>query len=74
VTVLTVISIRSCRGRGNVTFPHRDVDRVSAAGGGPGSLARPMKVPADKLKTVLGVRRIDYVPAKGFTVDDATLA
>jgi len=34
----------------------------------------PMKVPADKLKTVLGVRSIDYVPATGIAATDLTLA
>ncbi len=34
----------------------------------------PMKVPADKLKSMLGVRRIDYAPATGLAAADLTLA
>jgi 3',5'-cyclic-AMP phosphodiesterase len=39
-------------------------------GKGPG----PLKVEPDKLKTVLGVREIEYAPAKGLGISDATLA
>jgi Icc protein len=39
-------------------------------GKGPG----PMKVEPDKLKTVLGIREVDYAPAKGLAVSDSTLA
>jgi len=34
----------------------------------------PMKVPADRLKSVLGVRDIVYAPATGLAVTDSTLA
>ena len=34
----------------------------------------PMKVSADKLKSVLGVRRVDYAPGAGITAADLTLA
>jgi Icc protein len=34
----------------------------------------PMKVGADKLKSVLGIREIDYVPASGLSATDTTLA
>jgi Icc protein len=34
----------------------------------------PMKVPADKLKTVLGIRDIEYAPAGGLKLTDETLA
>jgi 3',5'-cyclic AMP phosphodiesterase CpdA len=37
---------------------------------GPG----PMKVPADKLKSVLGIRDIAYAPMAGLTLSDQTLA
>ena len=43
-----------------------------AAGHGPGP--GPMKVPADRLKSVLGVRRIDYLPTIGVAATDLTLA
>ena len=39
-------------------------------GKGPG----PMPIAADKLKTVLGIRRIDIIPAKAAAVQDQTLA
>jgi Icc protein len=34
----------------------------------------PMKVPADKLKSVLGIRDVDYVPMAGLKLSDQTLA
>jgi Icc protein len=34
----------------------------------------PMKVPADKLKSVLGIRHIEYAPAGGLKLTDETLA
>jgi hypothetical protein len=34
----------------------------------------PMKVPADKLKSLLGLREIAYAPATGLKLSDATLA
>jgi 3',5'-cyclic AMP phosphodiesterase CpdA len=43
---------------------------VAGEGPGPG----PMKVPAEKLKSVLGIRDIVYAPAKGLAVSDSTLA
>ena len=39
-------------------------------GKGPG----PLKVETDRLTSVLGIRRIDYVPAKGLALADLTLA
>jgi 3',5'-cyclic-AMP phosphodiesterase len=45
---------------------------IFPAGEGPGP--GPMKVLADKLKSVLGIRDIVYTPAKGFAVSDTTLA
>jgi hypothetical protein len=33
-----------------------------------------MKVPADQLRTVLGIREIDIVPAKAAAVTDVNLA
>jgi 3',5'-cyclic-AMP phosphodiesterase len=43
-----------------------------AAGQGPSP--GPMKVPADQLRTVLGIREIDIVPAKAAAVTDVNLA
>ena len=43
---------------------------VAGEGPGPG----PMKVPAEKLKSVLGIRDIVYTPAKGLAISDSTLA
>jgi hypothetical protein len=34
----------------------------------------PMKVPAEKLKSVLGIRDVDYVPMAGLKLSDQTLA
>lgn len=34
----------------------------------------PMKVPAEKLKTVLGIREVAYAPATGLKLTDSTLA
>jgi Icc protein len=43
-----------------------------AAGDGPGP--GPMKVPAERLKSLLGVRRVVYAPAGGVAETDLTLA
>lgn len=40
----------------------------------PGATPGPLKVAADQLRSVLGVRRIDVVHDKGVTLTDATLA
>ena len=62
-------------GRGQRHAPHRDVDRLSAAGPRRGPVARPDEGrTADKLKSVLGVRRIDYAPSSGIGATDMTLA
>jgi hypothetical protein len=45
---------------------------IFAAGKGPGP--GPMKVPADHLKAVLGIRDITYAPASGLVITDSTLA
>ena len=41
---------------------------------GEGPSPGPMKVPADQLRTVLGIREIDVTPAKGVAITDTTLA
>jgi 3',5'-cyclic-AMP phosphodiesterase len=43
-----------------------------AAGEGPGP--GPLKVPADRLRSVLGIRDIAYAPATGLAITDSTLA
>ena len=45
-----------------------------AAPGAAGATPGPLKVPAESLKSMLGVRRVEYVPAQGVHVADATLA
>jgi 3',5'-cyclic-AMP phosphodiesterase len=45
-----------------------------AAPGTPGASPGPLKVAAEQLRSVLGVRRVDVVPDKGVTLTDATLA
>jgi 3',5'-cyclic-AMP phosphodiesterase len=45
---------------------------IFAAGKGPGP--GPMKVPADQLKAVLGIRDVAYAPATGLVITDSTLA
>jgi 3',5'-cyclic-AMP phosphodiesterase len=42
------------------------------AGDGPGP--GPMKVPAERLRSLLGLRRIDYLPASGLALNDISLA
>ncbi|HUZ73091.1 MAG TPA: metallophosphoesterase [Stellaceae bacterium] len=44
-----------------------------AAPGTPGASPGPLKVPAEKLKSLLGLRRVDYAHDNGVTVADATL-
>ena len=45
---------------------------IFAAGKGPGP--GPMTVPAEKLKSVLGIRNIDYAPMTRLKLSDETLA
>jgi hypothetical protein len=59
---------------GNVTFRTAMSTAFPQPAAGAAPSPGPMKVPADKLKSVLGIRQIDYVPAKGLAVADATLA
>jgi 3',5'-cyclic-AMP phosphodiesterase len=60
---------------GNVTFrtAYSTAFR-QAAPGTPGASPGPLKVAAEKLRSVLGVRRVDVVRDKGVTLTDATLA
>jgi len=50
--------------------PGDDIVGNAGVGNGPG----PLKVEADKLKSVLGVRQVDFVPGKPLAVSDSTLA
>ncbi|HEY1797478.1 MAG TPA: metallophosphoesterase [Stellaceae bacterium] len=59
---------------GNVTFRTAMSTAFPQPAAGQAPSPGPMKVPADKLRDLLGVRRIDYVPATGLAVSDATLA
>lgn len=45
-----------------------------AAPGTPGASPGPLKVAAEKLRSVLGVRRVDVVRDNSVTLTDATLA
>jgi 3',5'-cyclic-AMP phosphodiesterase len=58
---------------GNVTFQtaRSTAFPIPAPGNGPGP--NPMKVPAERLKSVLGIRRIDFTAGKP-TLTDTTLA
>ena len=54
---------------------HRDVDRISAAAPGKAHSPGPMKVPAEQLKSVLGITDVDYVrDTHSLAVVDSTLA
>lgn len=59
---------------GNLTFRTALSTAFPQPAAGQAPSPGPMKVPADKLKDVLGVRRIDYAPATGLAVADTTLA
>jgi len=58
---------------GNVSFQtaRSTAFPIPAPGNGPGP--NPMKVPADQLRSVLGIRRIDFTAGK-LTLSDSTLA
>jgi 3',5'-cyclic AMP phosphodiesterase CpdA len=59
---------------GNVSFRTAMSTAFPQPPAGEGKGPGPLKVEADKLKSVLGVREIDYVPAKGLAITEATLA
>jgi 3',5'-cyclic-AMP phosphodiesterase len=59
---------------GNVSFRTAMSTAFPQPPAGEGKGPGPMKVEPDKLKTVLGVRQIDYAPATGLAVSDSTLA
>jgi 3',5'-cyclic AMP phosphodiesterase CpdA len=60
---------------GNVSFQTAySTSFPQAAPGTPGATPGPLKVAAEQLRSVLGVRRVDVVPDKGVTLSDATLA
>ncbi len=59
---------------GNVSFRTAMSTAFPQPPAGEGKGPGPMKVEADKLKSVLGVRQVDFVPAKPLAVSDSTLA
>jgi 3',5'-cyclic-AMP phosphodiesterase len=59
---------------GNISFRTAMSTAFPQPPAGEGKGPGPLKVAADKLKTVLGVRQFDFAPAKGLAVTDSTLA
>jgi 3',5'-cyclic-AMP phosphodiesterase len=59
---------------GNVTYQTAFSTAFPQPAAGQGPAPGPMKVPPDQLRTVLGIREIDIVPAKAAAVTDVTLA
>ena len=55
--------------------PHGDVDGVSAACARHRAVTGPMKVPAEKLRDVLGITHVQFVPrSRSLATVDATLS
>src|SRR6266403_2765706 len=59
---------------GNVSYQTAMSTAFPQPAAGEGPAPGPLKVPADKLRTVLGIREIDIIPPKSAVVTDATLA
>jgi Icc protein len=59
---------------GKVTFQTAMSTAFPQPAAGTAPSPGPMKVPADKLKSVLGIREIAYAPAAGLKLTDETLA
>jgi len=59
---------------GNVSYQTAMSTAFPQPAAGEGPSPGPMKVPADKLRSVLGIREIDIVPAKAAAISDVTLA
>jgi hypothetical protein len=59
---------------GNVTYQTAFSTAFPQPKAGEGPAPGPMKVPADQLRSVLGIREIDIVPLKIAAVTDVTLA
>ena len=59
---------------GNVTYQTALSTAFPQPKAGEGPAPGPMKVPAEKLRTVIGIREIDIVPLKTAAVTDVTLA
>ncbi len=59
---------------GNATFRTALSTAFPQPAPGEGTGPGPLKVPAEKLKSLLGLRRVDYVHDQGVTIADATLA
>ena len=59
---------------GKVTFQTAMSTAFPQPAAGTAANPGPMKVPAEKLKSVLGIREIAYAPASGLSLTDETLA
>jgi 3',5'-cyclic AMP phosphodiesterase CpdA len=59
---------------GNVTYQTAFSTAFPQPAAGQGPAPGPMKVPADQLRSVLGIREIDIIPQKTAAVTDVTLA
>ena len=59
---------------GNISFRTAMSTAFPQPVAGQGPAPAPLKVPADKLRGVIGIREIDVAPAKGVAVTDVTLA
>jgi len=59
---------------GNVSYQTAMSTAFPQPAAGQGPAPGPMKVPADKLRSVLGIRQIDIAPPKVAAVTDVTLA
>ena len=59
---------------GNVSYQTAMSTAFPQPAAGQGPAPGPLKVPADKLRGVLGIREIDIAPPKAAAVTDVTLA
>jgi 3',5'-cyclic-AMP phosphodiesterase len=59
---------------GNVTFRTAFSTAFPQPKAGEGKVPAPLKVPADQLNSVIGIREVDIVPGKPANVTDVTLA
>jgi len=59
---------------GNVTFRTAMSTAFPQPTAGQGKVPAPLKVPADQLKSVIGIREVDIASQKPATVTDFTLA
>ena len=59
---------------GNVSYQTAMSTAFPQPAAGQGPAPGPMKVPAEKLRSVLGIREIDIIPPKSAVVTDVPLA